>query len=677
LDIPNSIAFFANMVKFFIMPEKVNGNKFSGKSNIASLNSNHSPIDSKSAVQLNSSEQKLATLQKMAVNSPYSQRFTQLKSLANKTTPSHHPVSQLSKDSHSLPDNVKQGVESLSGISMDDVKVHYNSAKPAQLNAHAYAQGTDIHLASGQEKHLPHEAWHVVQQKQGRVQPTTMMKAKVPINDDQVLEKEADVMGARALQMKPFSLSDYSAGKSVQKKGIVQKVDEPTKAPKSALEAQWDAHLNTKGEGEGEGEGEGKNTNLFVADDPALGYIESTRTAFLSAVEDFKQKSPADLTKLSLNVEKFGLFVFDKVDKASKDPLLSEALSTSIALLPGIGAALGALKNSIEYYQTCIKTYNITELLTLKDSSDESPFTIQEIELINQYKTDLDKSIKNIKVDFILHFTTALLAVSAPPVALAFKGLHLIINGFQGAIGGYKSYLDDRERKRAERIGETDVEELKSNKIVEKSEKVNFKVAVKNLLSLQRLENQVPQDADQIIIAQDNLDKNLREINDLRLVYAGSNSLITKENLETFLIVEKEVIKKIAKEVSEEKSFMHRLFPRFNPSKKEQLTKEMKFKGILKFDHVLLGNILDLSPEMQDYFYDKTQIAIKVACKRKHISANERLDKIKELLLTKQDDAVIKSYMLDKYKGQEVYDDFNEDGLKFTKSVNKFMSQTK
>jgi hypothetical protein len=183
------------------MPEKVNGNKFNGKSNIASLNSNHSPLDSKSTVQLNSKEQKLATIQKMADNSPYSQRFAHLTSLANNSTPKQ-PVSQLSKDSHSLPDNVKQGVESLSGISMDDVKVHYNSAKPAQLNAHAYAQGTDIHLASGQEKHLPHEAWHVVQQKQGRVRPTTMMKAKVPINDDAGLEKEADVMGARALQGK-------------------------------------------------------------------------------------------------------------------------------------------------------------------------------------------------------------------------------------------------------------------------------------------------------------------------------------------------------------------------------------------------------------------------------------------------------------------------------------------
>ena len=67
---------------------------------------------------------------------------------------------------------------------MDDVKVHYNSSKPAQLQAHAYAQGTDIHLAPGQEKHLPHEAWHVVQQKQGRVRPTMQMKGGVGVNDD-------------------------------------------------------------------------------------------------------------------------------------------------------------------------------------------------------------------------------------------------------------------------------------------------------------------------------------------------------------------------------------------------------------------------------------------------------------------------------------------------------------
>ena len=98
-----------------------------------------------------------------------------------------------------LPDSLKSGVESLSGRSMDDVKVHYNSPEPRQMEAHAFAQGSDIHVASGQEKHLPHEAWHVAQQKQGRVEPTTSVGGGVPVNDDPGLEKEADVMGAKAL----------------------------------------------------------------------------------------------------------------------------------------------------------------------------------------------------------------------------------------------------------------------------------------------------------------------------------------------------------------------------------------------------------------------------------------------------------------------------------------------
>lgn len=97
-----------------------------------------------------------------------------------------------------LPDNLKSGVETLSGISMDNVRVSYNSSQPTQLNALAYAQGTDIHVAPGQEQHLPHEAWHVVQQAQGRVKPTMQMKDGVPVNDDKGLENEADVMGWKA-----------------------------------------------------------------------------------------------------------------------------------------------------------------------------------------------------------------------------------------------------------------------------------------------------------------------------------------------------------------------------------------------------------------------------------------------------------------------------------------------
>lgn len=98
-----------------------------------------------------------------------------------------------------MPDNLKAGVENLSGLSMDDVKVHYNSAAPATVQALAYTQGTEIHVGPGQEQHVAHEAWHVAQQKQGRVRPTMQTKG-VTINDDASLEQEADRMGAKALQ---------------------------------------------------------------------------------------------------------------------------------------------------------------------------------------------------------------------------------------------------------------------------------------------------------------------------------------------------------------------------------------------------------------------------------------------------------------------------------------------
>lgn len=55
----------------------------------------------------------------------------------------------------------------------------------------------DVHLAPGQGKHLPHEAWHIVQQAQGRVRPTMPLQ-RAAINDDPALEREATTMGARA-----------------------------------------------------------------------------------------------------------------------------------------------------------------------------------------------------------------------------------------------------------------------------------------------------------------------------------------------------------------------------------------------------------------------------------------------------------------------------------------------
>lgn len=110
-------------------------------------------------------------------------------------------ITQRAENKTGMPNRLKSGIESLSGLDMSDVKVHYNSAKPASVQAHAYTQGSDIHVAPGQEKHLGHEAWHVAQQKQGRVMATTEIGG-MPVNDSPSLEKEADVMGAKANSLK-------------------------------------------------------------------------------------------------------------------------------------------------------------------------------------------------------------------------------------------------------------------------------------------------------------------------------------------------------------------------------------------------------------------------------------------------------------------------------------------
>src|SRR5437588_11742204 len=55
------------------------------------------------------------------------------------------------ENSTGLPASLRSGIETLSGLSLNDVQVHYNSPKPAEVQALAYTQGgTDIHVGPGQ-----------------------------------------------------------------------------------------------------------------------------------------------------------------------------------------------------------------------------------------------------------------------------------------------------------------------------------------------------------------------------------------------------------------------------------------------------------------------------------------------------------------------------------------------
>ena len=169
-----------------------------------------------------------ASLASLQTQADESAPVAQLQDLANlqrqaDTAPPPRP------NNTGLPNDLKAGIESLSGMSMDHVRVHRNSDKPATVQAHAYAQGSDIHLGPGQEKHLPHEAWHVVQQAQGRVRPTMQLQ-RVAINDDPGLEAEADAMGARAaawsgqigIHDRLADTTPATSGAAVQRKVIVR-----------------------------------------------------------------------------------------------------------------------------------------------------------------------------------------------------------------------------------------------------------------------------------------------------------------------------------------------------------------------------------------------------------------------------------------------------------------------
>lgn len=91
-----------------------------------------------------------------------------------------------------IPVHMKHYIENQTGLSYDDVRIHYNSSRPSQFKALGYAQGNNVFLQQGQEKHLMHELCHVAQQKKGLVKPTSYI-GKYAINDNIELEKEAEL----------------------------------------------------------------------------------------------------------------------------------------------------------------------------------------------------------------------------------------------------------------------------------------------------------------------------------------------------------------------------------------------------------------------------------------------------------------------------------------------------
>lgn len=266
-----------------------------------------------------------------------------------------------------LPDNLKAGIENLSGYSLDNVRVHYNSPKPAQLQALAYTQGTEIHVAPGQEEHLPHEAWHVVQQMQGRVKPTMQMKG-VQINDDEGLEREADVMGAKAqtdfiqsiLSQQDPSPSPLASGNISG--GVIQGLFKKV-ALESLVETQYAGHNVYIDEETNEiyvyQSSTSDGSKIFLANQKHTVVIDSSGNLLEKHDVTSRKKDKvesADDPMGEINVMEYPFYPLEDAERNLREEninpsKLTTALSSQIVLTPFVQGTLGTAASDIYEYK--------------------------------------------------------------------------------------------------------------------------------------------------------------------------------------------------------------------------------------------------------------------------------------------------------------------------------------
>lgn len=185
---------------------------------------------------------------------------------------------RLGQNNTGIPIGMQRRFEAFSGFSFDDVKVHYNSDKPAQLQALAYTQGNRVYMASGQEKHLEHELGHVVQQKAGRIHATEQ-RGSLPVNTSAALEAQADAY-ARESRMMPLPSVPVSQPVTVQCCQAAQ-LRQVWAALSEELAPQFPArHLITEEQKAGRigdcyrPRDVGMNTVILLTQDEFIGYIK-------------------------------------------------------------------------------------------------------------------------------------------------------------------------------------------------------------------------------------------------------------------------------------------------------------------------------------------------------------------------------------------------------------------
>jgi hypothetical protein len=168
-----------------------------------------------------------------------------------------HQSAQASKAQ--LSDKTKSKMEHSFQADFSNVNIHQNSEQASQIGAKAFTQGNDIHFSSGSyqpnsssgQELIGHELSHVVQQRAGRVQPTTSVGG-LPVNDSTSLEAEADSAGKAASQAQPVQQKSTGPngapqGKAIQGWGIPDWMKDAGNAAAGAVSSAWETTKDVAG----------------------------------------------------------------------------------------------------------------------------------------------------------------------------------------------------------------------------------------------------------------------------------------------------------------------------------------------------------------------------------------------------------------------------------------------
>jgi hypothetical protein len=613
-------------------PEKAQAQKSQGQANAVS----EKKSANKQTAQLvdnRASSTSHRNLIQMANNGSDENNMAQLKSMASdysskqqshiQPKTSESPIQR--KNDTGLPDNLKSGVENISGMSMDDVKVHRNSDKPAQLNAHAYAQGTDIHLGPGQEKHLPHEAWHVVQQKQGRVKPTTQLKEKININDDDALEKEADVMGAKAAGQLSESDNIVQA-KSVNGNGIIQRDKvEIAKAASDVVKA-------------GVAPQEALSGNGFAFGDAVKDLYEWGET-----IMSFKTGfSGGKLITFIGSTGKTAMNVIAKLS-AAKDHV--KGTQTQLPTwVPGIGAIAAGIKNAGEMIENETKFSDANKLHELAVEDEEK-------DTIGKYLSRLNWQFVELGVDLALNIADAITAFVPPPASLVSNTIHSCVDAFKAIGKLYYGFLASREERRAGRV-KMDTDSLSKEQLGSVDELISADPnSVYLLIRLKERKDELAQEIESskgsaskaLADNQKELDKvdsklqtGIEKYNQRLFLFTDIDldaNKLTEDGVSNILNIHKNVAKKILEEAATEKGRLSKIRLFFHKEIKEKILAQV-YGGSVP-DEVYLAQLESASDP--EYFWEKTKAAIKIAANRKRMGSGEITSNLKTLLQENQE----------------------------------------